>query len=72
MWSVDYIFAEMFHQKPFFCGNSEADQLGKILDFFGLPPDNVWPREIPVPQEPLPPEGTVHELLLEMADFDAT
>ena len=36
MWSVDYIFAEMFHQKPFFCRNSEADQLGKILDFFGL------------------------------------
>ncbi|XP_067385816.1 cyclin-dependent kinase 4 isoform X4 [Emydura macquarii macquarii] len=32
MWSVGCIFAEMFRRKPLFCGNSEADQLGKIFE----------------------------------------
>ncbi|KAF4026320.1 hypothetical protein G4228_018371 [Cervus hanglu yarkandensis] len=51
MWSVGCIFAEMFRRKPLFCGNSEADQLGKIFDLIGLPPEDDWPRDVSLPQE---------------------
>ncbi|ELK35437.1 Cyclin-dependent kinase 4 [Myotis davidii] len=43
LWSVGCIFAEMFYRKLLFCGNSEADQLGKIFDLIGLPPEEDWP-----------------------------
>nr|XP_037851451.1 cyclin-dependent kinase 4-like [Chlorocebus sabaeus] len=49
MWSVGCIFAEMFCRKPLFCGNSEADQLGKIFDLIGLPPEDDWPRDVSLP-----------------------
>ena len=43
MWSIGCIFIEMFHQKPLFCGNSEADHLGKIFDLIRLSPEDDWP-----------------------------
>ncbi|KFO24762.1 Cyclin-dependent kinase 4 [Fukomys damarensis] len=39
MWRVGCISAQMFHRKPLFCGNSEADQLGKIFGPTGLLPE---------------------------------
>ncbi|KAK7809224.1 hypothetical protein U0070_025633 [Myodes glareolus] len=45
MWSVGCTFAETFCRKSLFCGNSEVDQLGKIFDLIGLPPEDDWPRE---------------------------
>ncbi|XP_052609495.1 cyclin-dependent kinase 4 [Peromyscus californicus insignis] len=83
MWSVGCIFAEMFRRKPLFCGNSEADQLGKIFDLIGLPPEEDWPREVSLPRgafsarEPRPVQAVVPEmeesgaeLLLEMLTFN--
>ncbi|XP_064408497.1 cyclin-dependent kinase 4 isoform X4 [Latimeria chalumnae] len=49
MWSAGCIFAEMFRRKPLFCGNSEVDQLGKVFDMIGLPPEEEWPREVVLP-----------------------
>ncbi|OBS65196.1 hypothetical protein A6R68_06249, partial [Neotoma lepida] len=43
MWNVGCVFAETFCQKPSFCRCSEADQLGKIFDLIGLPPEDDWP-----------------------------
>lgn len=50
MWSVGCIFAEMFRRKPLFCGNSEVDQLGKIFDMIGLPPEEDWPADVNLPR----------------------
>ncbi|CAM9937830.1 unnamed protein product, partial [Bubo scandiacus] len=50
MWSVGCIFAEMFRRKPLFCGNSEADQLGKIFDMIGLPVEDDWPLDVALPR----------------------
>ncbi|KAJ1160015.1 hypothetical protein NDU88_000517 [Pleurodeles waltl] len=50
MWSVGCIFAEMFRRKPLFCGNSEVDQLGKIFDLIGLPPEEDWPADVNLPR----------------------
>ncbi|KAK4806739.1 hypothetical protein QYF61_007537 [Mycteria americana] len=83
MWSVGCIFAEMFRRKPLFCGNSEADQLGKIFDMIGLPVEDDWPLDVALPRcafsarPPQPVEGFVPEmeplgtqLLLEMLTFN--
>ncbi|XP_064330269.1 cyclin-dependent kinase 4 isoform X2 [Phalacrocorax carbo] len=83
MWSVGCIFAEMFRRKPLFCGNSEADQLGKIFDVIGLPVEDEWPLDVALPRcafrarPPQPVEGFVPEmeplgtqLLLEMLTFN--
>ncbi|XP_008318355.1 cyclin-dependent kinase 4 [Cynoglossus semilaevis] len=43
IWSTGCIFAEMFRRKPLFCGESEVDQLGKIFELIGLPPEDEWP-----------------------------
>ncbi|XP_072423038.1 cyclin-dependent kinase 4 isoform X2 [Chiloscyllium punctatum] len=34
MWSTGCIFAEMFRRRPLFCGKSELDQLGKIIESY--------------------------------------
>ncbi|EPQ19742.1 Cyclin-dependent kinase 4 [Myotis brandtii] len=47
----------MFRRKPLFCGNSEADQLGKIFDLIGLPPEEDWPRDVSLPRGAFPPRG---------------
>ncbi|XP_005297294.1 cyclin-dependent kinase 4 isoform X1 [Malaclemys terrapin pileata] len=83
MWSVGCIFAEMFRRKPLFCGNSEADQLGKIFDMIGLPAEDDWPLDVALPhcaftaRFPQPVEMFVPEmeklgaqLLLEMLTFN--
>ncbi|XP_064899567.1 LOW QUALITY PROTEIN: cyclin-dependent kinase 4-like [Columba livia] len=83
VWSVGCIFAEMSRRKPLFCGNSEADQLGKIFDLLGLPLEDEWPRDVALPRgafaprPPQPAQGFVPDmeplgtqLLLEMLTFD--
>ena len=83
MWSVGCIFTEMFRRKPLFCGNSEADQLGKIFDLIGLPPEDDWTREVSLPQGAFSPRGprpvqsvvpeleeSGAQLLLEMLTFN--
>jgi len=37
MWSVGCIFAELMMRVPFFAGNGEIDQLGKIFHALGTP-----------------------------------
>uniref|UniRef100_A0A2K5CHE0 Cyclin-dependent kinase 4 n=1 Tax=Aotus nancymaae TaxID=37293 RepID=A0A2K5CHE0_AOTNA len=76
IWSVGCIF-------PLFCGNSEADQLGKIFDLLGLPAEDDWPRDVSLPcgafhpRGPCPVQSVVPEmeelgaqLLLEMLTFN--
>ncbi|XP_063476146.1 cyclin-dependent kinase 4 isoform X3 [Symphalangus syndactylus] len=73
MWSVGCIFAEMFRRKPLFCGNSEADQLGKIFDLIGLPPEDDWPRDVSLPRGAFPPRGPrpVQSVVPEMEELGA-
>ncbi|XP_076123427.1 cyclin-dependent kinase 4 isoform X1 [Alosa pseudoharengus] len=83
IWSTGCIFAEMFRRKPLFCGESEADQLGKIFDVIGLPSEEEWPADITLkrhnfsPQKPRPLTDCVPEicsqgedLLKKMLTFD--
>ncbi|KAK2113904.1 Cyclin-dependent kinase 4 [Saguinus oedipus] len=73
MWSVGCIFAEMFRRKPLFCGNSEADQLGKISDLIGLPPGDDWPRDVSLPHGDFHPRGPrpVQSVIPEMEELGA-
>ncbi|KAG3257231.1 CDK4-containing [Ictidomys tridecemlineatus] len=70
---VGCIFAEMFRGKPLFCGNSEADWLGKIFDLMGLPPEDDWPRDVSLPRGPFPPRGPrpVQSVVPEMEESGA-
>ncbi|MBN3307178.1 CDK4 kinase, partial [Amia calva] len=83
IWSSGCIFAEMFRRKPLFDGNSEVDQLGKIFDVIGLPPEEMWPTDVTLkrqafkPRPPKPINNCVPEisqeganLLLEMLNFN--
>jgi serine/threonine protein kinase len=38
MWSLGCICAELFLGIPIFPGNSEYDQLSKIIEILGIPP----------------------------------
>ncbi|XP_023230924.1 cyclin-dependent kinase 4-like [Centruroides vittatus] len=49
IWSCGCIFAELFRRRPLFCGQSEANQLGKIFEIIGTPPESEWPRDISIP-----------------------
>ncbi|KAM5335171.1 cyclin-dependent kinase 4 [Glossophaga mutica] len=73
LWSVGCIFAEMFRRKPLFCGNSEADQLGKIFDLIGLPPEDDWPRDVSLPRGAFSPRGPcpVQSVIPEMEESGA-
>lgn len=57
MWSVGCIFAEMYRRKPLFCGNSEIDQLCKIFDMIGLPPEEDWPSDVTIPYGTFSPKS---------------
>ncbi|XP_042304012.1 cyclin-dependent kinase 4 isoform X1 [Sceloporus undulatus] len=83
LWSVGCIFAEMFRRKPLFCGNSEADQLGKIFDLIGLPSEEDWPLDVSLPRCAFAPRSSQSvekfvpeidplgaQLLLEMLTFN--
>ncbi|KAF0035055.1 hypothetical protein F2P81_012813 [Scophthalmus maximus] len=54
IWSTGCIFAEMFRRKPLFCGDSEVDQLGKILEVIGLPPEDEWPTDVTLSRKNFP------------------
>ncbi|KAK5601802.1 Cyclin-dependent kinase 4 [Crenichthys baileyi] len=54
IWSTGCIFAEMFRRKPLFCGESEMDQLGKIFEVIGLPPQGEWPTDVTVQRKNFP------------------
>jgi dual specificity protein kinase YAK1 len=41
MWSLGCIAAELFLGIPIFPGNSEFDQLAKIIEILGLPPQHL-------------------------------
>ncbi|EAW97062.1 cyclin-dependent kinase 4, isoform CRA_d [Homo sapiens] len=59
--------------RPLFCGNSEADQLGKIFDLIGLPPEDDWPRDVSLPRGAFPPRGPrpVQSVVPEMEESGA-
>ena len=47
---IGCIFAELYLRKPIFCGTSEMDQLYKIFDVLGLPSEQDWPSQSPIPR----------------------
>ncbi|XP_037108211.1 cyclin-dependent kinase 4 [Syngnathus acus] len=83
IWSSGCIFAEIFKRKPLFCGESEVDQLGKIFEVIGLPPEQEWPTGVTLSRQHFPPfsarpitdfvpeiDEQGAQLLLEMLTFD--
>lgn len=51
LWSCGCILAEMARRKPLFGGRSETDQLARILQVLGLPPEEEWPADAAVPRQ---------------------
>ena len=49
MWSVGCIFAELHERAPYFPGNGEIDQLGKIISARGTPTEETWPGVTSLP-----------------------
>ncbi|KAJ8305099.1 hypothetical protein KUTeg_017349 [Tegillarca granosa] len=49
IWSCGCIFVELFNRRPLFCGQSDIDQLSKIFDILGLPPEDDWPENVSLP-----------------------
>ena len=43
MWSVGCILAELLLGKPLFPGQSEFEQIDKIVSVLGTPNDDTWP-----------------------------
>jgi cyclin-dependent kinase 7 len=43
MWSIGCIFAELMLRVPYFAGDSDIDQLGKIFAALGTPTEATWP-----------------------------
>lgn len=63
LWSCGCIFAELFIRRPLFCGQSDIDQLSKIFEILGLPPEHDWPENVTLPWgsfKPLPPQQIQH------------
>ncbi|XP_048379391.1 cyclin-dependent kinase 4 isoform X1 [Stegostoma tigrinum] len=73
MWSTGCIFAEMFRRRPLFCGKSELDQLGKIIDMTGLPAVEDWPEDVTLPRSAFPnrPPQLVKSYVPEIDDLGA-
>ena len=46
LWSTGCIFAEMAQKKPLFMGDSEIDQIFKILKVLGTPNESNWPEAL--------------------------
>ena len=49
IWSIGCIFAEMAQRKALFIGDSEIDQIFKILTVQGTPNENYWPEALKYP-----------------------
>jgi cyclin-dependent kinase 6 len=49
IWSCACIFAELHTRRPLFAGLSEVDQLCKIFEVIGLPPESDWPENVVLP-----------------------
>ncbi|KAL6059287.1 Cyclin-dependent kinase D-2, variant 2 [Balamuthia mandrillaris] len=43
IWACGCIFAELMLRRPYFPGDSEIDQLGKIFAALGTPTEEIWP-----------------------------
>ncbi|XP_042911971.1 cyclin-dependent kinase 4 [Parasteatoda tepidariorum] len=48
VWSAGCIFAELYRLKPLFPGENDADQLAKIFEVIGTPPEAEWPAEVSI------------------------
>lgn len=83
IWSCGCIFAELHTRKPIFAGQSEPDQLSRIFQVIGSPPEDEWPLEVslswrsfsscrPLDFQELIPEldSDAKSLLTEMLHFD--
>jgi cyclin-dependent kinase 2 len=46
MWAIGCVLAEFYLKKPLFMGDSEIDQIFKVLDFHGLPNEDIWPGKL--------------------------
>ncbi|XP_046403710.1 cyclin-dependent kinase 4 [Ischnura elegans] len=49
IWSCGCIMAELFRRSPLFSGNSEGDQLDRIFQVIGTPPESKWPQSVSLP-----------------------
>ena len=71
VWSVGCIFAELFTRSPLFKGSSEIDQLQKIVQVIGSPPEEDWPSDHLIPyrsiagSRPTPLKDIIPELCSE-------
>ncbi|KAF3699879.1 Cyclin-dependent kinase 6 [Channa argus] len=64
MWSVGCILAELFLLRPLFQGYTEVQQLHKIFEVIGLPDEEDWPKDSPIPYTiTLGSKGTCTNLL---------
>ena len=43
IWSVGWVFAELYTQLPLFTGDSEIDQIFKVFGLLGTPTNEDWP-----------------------------
>lgn len=57
--------------RPLFRGNSDVDQLGKILDVVGVPSVEDWPQEVALPQSAFSPRSPqpIGELVPDMDEL---
>jgi cyclin-dependent kinase 7 len=49
MWSIGTIFIELVLRKPFLPGDSDMDQLKKIITVLGTPTEEEWPGHKTLP-----------------------
>ncbi|XP_059203067.1 cyclin-dependent kinase 6 [Centropristis striata] len=64
MWSAGCIFAEFFLLRPLFKAYSEVQQLQKIFEVIGLPSEEDWPEDSPIPYSvSWGPKGSCTKLL---------
>ncbi|RWS29483.1 cyclin-dependent kinase 6-like protein, partial [Leptotrombidium deliense] len=49
IWSCGCIYAELYRRKALFSGQSERDQLTKIFEVIGSPPEYDWPKDVSLP-----------------------
>ncbi|XP_068652590.1 cyclin-dependent kinase F-1 [Aristolochia californica] len=77
LWSLGCVFAELFSLQPLFPGNSDIDQIGRIINVLGNIDEETWPGcsklpdygkiffnkvENPLGLEPCLPNGSASEI----------